>query len=184
MKKENIFYSLKYREITIAKFEIVGFLESFLEGKEYINLDLFVEAVYQKFPEYKSILSYCISYLYYNFRINFVSKNIVRVDNLHHFNFLSYLNDNEDTLKSLYERLHELKFRFHFTDLVILAYINSKSESFGDLLIVAKYTYKHCFDIARFCLLDNKDVVCFIEKLLKAVYGRKIGFENSIKEIL
>lgn len=179
MKKdsENIFHKLIDRETTIARFEITDFLYYFFKDRERINIDLLIAILKKEFPKYEGLVDYCLHYLLVNGRLVFISKRSVYGYDLDHFNFLRFYNHEafECVIKPVYDKLVELKFKFNFTDLVILSFVFFKIENYDKFPEFCKYIYDNCCYIAWVCLIEKNKVIDFIERISKAIYGKKIS---------
>lgn len=179
MKKdsENIFHKLMYRETTIAMFEITGFLYHFFKDRERINIDLLIVILKRELPKYEGLVDYCLHYLLVNGRLVFISKRSVYCYDLDHFNFLRFYNHEafECVVSPVYDKLVELKFKFNFTDLVILAFVSFKIKDCSDFPKFYRYVYDNCCYIAWVCLIEKNKVIDFIERISKVIYGKKIS---------
>lgn len=179
MKKdsENIFHKLIDRETTIAMFEITGFLYHFFKDRERINIDLLIVILKRELPKYEGLVDYCLHYLLVNGRLVFISERSVYCYDLDHFNFLRFYNHEafECVVRPVYDKLVELKFKFNFTDLVILAFVSFKIKDCSDFPKFYRYVYDNCCYIAWVCLIEKNKVIDFIERISKVIYGKKIS---------
>lgn len=177
MKKdsENIFHKLTYREITIAKFEITGFLYHFFKDRERINIDLLIAILKREFPKYEGLIDYCLHYLVVSDRLVLISKRSVYGYDLDHFNFLRFYNHEafERVVKPVYDKLVESKFKFNFTDLVILAFVSFKIKNYNNFSAIYKYVCENRYEIFYICLIEIGKVIDFTEKISEVLYGKK-----------
>ena len=172
---ENTFHKLAYREITIAKFEITGFLYHFFKDRERINIDLLIAILKKDFPKYEGLIDYCLHYLLVRERIVLISKRSVYGYDLDHFNFLRIYRHEvfERVVKPVYDRLEESGFKFNFTDLVILAFVSFHTENYNNFSALYEYVYKNRYDISYICLIEIGKVIDFTEKISKVLHGKK-----------
>lgn len=154
--------------------------ENIFHDRERINIDLLIVILKRELPKYEGLVDYCLHYLLVNGRLVFISKRSVYCYDLDHFNFLRFYNHEafECVVRPVYDKLVELKFKFNFTDLVILAFVSFKIKDCSDFPKFYRYVYDNCCYIAWVCLIgliEKNKVIDFIERISKVIYGKKIS---------